>query len=50
MLTQDSILDIKAKIVCGSANALLKNEDDAKLLAERDITYILEYIPNRMVS
>ncbi|KAG8195061.1 hypothetical protein JTE90_029640 [Oedothorax gibbosus] len=48
VLTPDTILDIKAKIVCGSANALLENEDDAKLLTERDVTYVLEFIPNRM--
>ncbi|XP_035229942.1 phenylalanine dehydrogenase-like isoform X1 [Stegodyphus dumicola] len=48
VLTPDTILDIKAKIVCGSANALVKSDEDAKLLAERDVTYVLEYIPNRM--
>ncbi|GIY59363.1 leucine dehydrogenase [Caerostris darwini] len=48
VLTPNTILDIKAKIVCGSANALLASERDANLLVERDVTYVPEFIPNRM--
>ncbi|GFR10010.1 leucine dehydrogenase [Trichonephila clavata] len=48
VLTPETILNIKAKIVCGSANALLASENDTSLLVERDVTYVPEFIPNRM--
>ncbi|CAL1286670.1 unnamed protein product [Larinioides sclopetarius] len=48
VLTPETIVDIKAKVVCGSANALLASEGDAGLLVDRDVTYVPEFIPNRM--
>lgn len=48
VLRSDTIPSITAKIVCGAANTLLPNEDDCHLLEERNITFVPEYLPNRM--
>ncbi|XP_067124858.1 phenylalanine dehydrogenase-like isoform X2 [Centruroides vittatus] len=39
---------IKAKIICGTANALLESEEDCQLLVDAGITYVFEFLPNRM--
>ena len=49
ILNPDSIARIQAKIVCGSANnQLLDAERDAALLVERGITYVPDFVANRM--
>lgn len=49
ILNPDSIARLQAKIVCGAANnQLLDQERDATLLAERGITYVPDFLANRM--
>lgn len=49
ILNPDSIARLQAKVVCGAANnQLLDQERDAALLAERGITYVPDFVANRM--
>lgn len=49
ILNPDSIARLQARIVCGAANnQLLDQERDALLLAERGITYVPDFLANRM--
>jgi len=49
ILNPDSIARLQAKIVCGAANNQLLDQDrDAALLAERGITYVPDFLANRM--
>ncbi len=45
VLNPDSIPDLRCRVVCGAANnQLLRDPDDAKLLAERGILYAPDYV------
>ena len=49
ILNAQSIANIKAKIVCGAANNQLKDSStDGQLLAEAGITYVPDFLVNRM--
>ncbi|XP_022104027.1 uncharacterized protein LOC110986459 isoform X2 [Acanthaster planci] len=48
ILNAETIPTIQAKIVCGAANNQLGSPDDNLLLKERGITYIVDYLANRM--
>ena len=49
VLGPKTIDSIRATIVCGAANnALVDEERDARLLANRRITYVPDYVANRM--
>ncbi|XP_038054455.1 leucine dehydrogenase-like isoform X1 [Patiria miniata] len=48
ILNADTIPTINAKIVCGAANNQLGSPEDNLLLKERGITYIVDYLANRM--
>ncbi|GBB92736.1 hypothetical protein RclHR1_02050009 [Rhizophagus clarus] len=49
ILTPQTIKDIKAKIICGAANNQLGDPaKDDKLLAERGIIYVPDFLANRM--
>jgi leucine dehydrogenase len=49
VLHPESIARLRTKIVCGAANnQLLDPERDAALLAERGITYVPDFVANRM--
>lgn len=50
MLTEDTIPSISAKIVCGAANNQLGKSSDNKLLMSRGISYVPDFLANRMVS
>ena len=50
VLTRDTIPSIRAKIVCGAANNQLGCEDDNQLMADEDITYVPDFLANRMVG
>jgi leucine dehydrogenase len=51
ILNPDTIPHIKAKIVCGSANNQLQDSvRDDKALFERNITYVPDFLTNRMGS
>ncbi len=48
-LNPDTIARLKVSIVCGAANnQLLDDQRDDRLLAERGITYVPDFIANRM--
>ncbi|XP_033114643.1 leucine dehydrogenase-like isoform X2 [Anneissia japonica] len=48
VLNSDTIPMIQAKIVCGAANNQLGCRADNELLKERGITYIVDFLANRM--
>jgi len=49
ILNAESIPQIKAKIICGAANNQLKNSHtDGQLIADRGITYVPDFLVNRM--
>ncbi|XP_074645751.1 leucine dehydrogenase-like isoform X2 [Tubulanus polymorphus] len=48
VLTQETIPKIQAKIVCGAANNQLGCDDDNELLKDMGITYIVDFLANRM--
>ncbi|RKO83205.1 hypothetical protein BDK51DRAFT_38142 [Blyttiomyces helicus] len=49
ILTPDTIPQIKAKIVCGAANNQLRDlKNDDKLLRDRGIVYLPDFLVNRM--
>jgi len=49
ILNPDSIPRLRARVVCGAANnQLLDSERDAELLARRGITYVPDFVANRM--
>jgi glutamate dehydrogenase/leucine dehydrogenase len=49
VLNPDTIPNIAARIVCGAANnQLLDDERDSQLLLERGITYVPDFVANRM--
>ncbi|KAF0432779.1 NADP-binding protein [Gigaspora margarita] len=49
ILNDETIPKIKAKIVCGAANNQLQDlSKDGKLLAERGIVYVPDFLANRM--
>jgi leucine dehydrogenase len=48
ILNKQTIPNIKAKIVCGAANNQLLEESDSLLLKEKGITYIPDFVCNRM--
>jgi glutamate dehydrogenase/leucine dehydrogenase len=49
ILEPASIARLQAKIVCGAANNQLLDQDrDAALLAQRGITYVPDFVANRM--
>ncbi|XP_071810149.1 leucine dehydrogenase-like isoform X2 [Asterias amurensis] len=48
VLNGETIPTIQAKIVCGAANNQLGCPSDNHLLKERGITYIVDYLANRM--
>lgn len=49
ILNAQTIPQIKAKIVCGAANnQLLDDTSDDKLLTSRNITYVPDFLANRM--
>lgn len=48
-INPESIPTIKAKVVCGAANnQLLDDTKDDKLVAERGIVFVPDYVANRM--
>jgi glutamate dehydrogenase (NAD(P)+) len=49
ILNPESIARLQTKIVCGAANNQLLDQDrDAALLAQRGITYVPDFVANRM--
>ncbi len=49
VIHSDMIPGIKAKLICGAANNILKNPtEDSELLREKGITFIPDYLCNRM--
>ena len=48
VLREDTIPSIKASIVCGAANNQLGSPTDSKLLQEMGVTYIVDFLCNRM--
>lgn len=49
VLNPESIARLRTKIVCGAANnQLLDAERDAALLAQRGVTYVPDFVANRM--
>lgn len=48
ILNEETIPSIQSKIVCGAANNQLGKIDDNKLMMERGITYIVDFLCNRM--
>ncbi|XP_077985162.1 leucine dehydrogenase-like [Glandiceps talaboti] len=48
VLNQETIPSIQAEIVCGAANNQLGSPEDNELLKERGITYVVDYLANRM--
>ena len=49
ILDERSVPDLKARVVCGSANnPLVDEERDGSALAARGVTYVPDYIVNRM--
>lgn len=49
ILGPDSIPRIRARVVCGAANNQLADDDrDDKALAERGVTYVPDFVANRM--
>ena len=50
VINEATIPKINAKIVCGAANNQLGKPNDNKLMAERGITYVVDFLCNRMVS
>ncbi|HFC31015.1 MAG TPA: Glu/Leu/Phe/Val dehydrogenase, partial [Oceanospirillales bacterium] len=49
ILNAESIPQIKAKIICGAANNQLKDSQvDGQLIADRGITYVPDFLVNRM--
>ncbi|XP_006823491.1 leucine dehydrogenase-like [Saccoglossus kowalevskii] len=48
ILNKDTIPLINADIVCGAANNQLGSPEDNELLKERGITYVVDYLANRM--
>ena len=49
VLNERTIPNIKARIVCGAANNQLGKPDDNKIMAEMGITYVVDFLCNRMV-
>lgn len=48
VLNQNTIPNIKAKIICGAANnQLLEAEKDAQALMKAGITYVPDFVANR---
>ena len=45
-LNDETIPEIKAKIICGLANNQLQDSKHGKMIADRDITYIPDYVVN----
>lgn len=45
-LNDETIPEIKAKIICGLANNQLQESKHGKMIADRDITYIPDYVVN----
>ncbi len=39
---------LKVKLICGAANNILSSDEDAKLLYERNIAFVPDYICNRL--
>ena len=50
VLNEVTIPNIRAKIVCGAANNQLGEPDDNKLMADMGITYVVDFLCNRMVN
>lgn len=49
VLGPESIARVRARVVCGAANnPLVDDERDARLLAERGILYVPDFVANRM--
>jgi len=48
VLNEVTIPNIRAKIVCGAANNQLGKPDDNKLMADMGITYVVDFLCNRM--
>ncbi|XP_072027287.1 leucine dehydrogenase-like isoform X2 [Amphiura filiformis] len=48
VLNKYTIPTINARIVCGAANNQLGSPADNQLMKDRDITYIVDYLANRM--
>lgn len=46
ILNDETIPELKAKIICGLANNQLKDRKHAKIISDRDITYIPDYVVN----
>ncbi len=46
VLNSSSIPEIKARIICGLANNQLANDSMGRVLAERSITYVPDYVVN----
>lgn len=47
-VNKQTIPRLKVKMVCGAANNILKEADDAELLRKRGITFVPDYLCNRM--
>jgi leucine dehydrogenase len=47
-VNKDTIPRLKVKLICGAANNILKEPDDADLLRKRGITFVPDYLCNRM--
>lgn len=48
VLNETTIPTIKSKIICGAANNQLGKPSDNKLLMDRGITYVVDFLCNRM--
>ncbi len=48
ILSSETIAGLRCKIVCGAANNQLLSPGDALALAERGITYVPDFVANRM--
>lgn len=48
VLNKSTVPAIRAKIVCGAANNQLFSDEDNQLLVDNGITYVVDYVANRM--
>ena len=49
MLRKDTIERMQARIVCGAANNQLGHQHDSRCMVDHGITYIPDFLANRMV-
>ena len=50
VLNKNTIPLLNTKIICGASNCPVDSMEDYKVLADMNITYATDVVPNRMVS